>query len=364
MDRRAFAVTAALALVTWPLGQVAASQAILSSTPTAAAVPLPPLPRLSPLDSARSKKSGVSVAAVTSKKMDKLAPLADAKTALVAFANSPFPYEGVIPDKAIPFLDVVDGNRRGHTSGRAGIYWEDETYRDRSVLLSFPQRFDLRKPAVIVLFFHGNEATLARDVVARQQVVDQLAASGLNAVLVAPQFAYDAKDSSAGNFWRPGFFARFLKEAATRLAKLYGPGATPAAFDRLPVVLVAYSGGYNAAGYVLAVGGATRRVRGLMLFDALYGEEDKFVDWIARYRKSAFFFSAYSQSSAAGNAEAEGQIRARHIAVRESPPTRLQPGTVTFLATDPAIPHDDFVTSAWVPLPLQWLLERVPGFPR
>ena len=36
----------------------------------------------------------------------------------------------------------------------------------------------------------------------------QVAESGANAVLVAPQFAYDAADSSPGKFMRPGAFAR------------------------------------------------------------------------------------------------------------------------------------------------------------
>ena len=50
----------------------------------------------------------------------------------------------------------------------------------------------------------------------------------MNAVLVAPQFALDALNSSAGNFWTPGDFARFLDEAASRMAELYGKEA-PAA---------------------------------------------------------------------------------------------------------------------------------------
>ena len=66
---------------------------------------------------------------------------------------------------------------------------------------------------MIIVFFHGNKATLSRDVIARQQIVRQLANSGLNAVLVAPQLAVDAQDSSAGRFWSPGGFAAFLSEA-------------------------------------------------------------------------------------------------------------------------------------------------------
>ena len=91
--------------------------------------------------------------------------------------------------------------------------------------------------AVIIVFFHGNMATLSRDVVARQQMVRQLADFGLNAVLVAPQLAVDAQDSSAGRFWSPGGFSSFLGEAETKLGELY-PSAR-GAFRRMPVVIVA-----------------------------------------------------------------------------------------------------------------------------
>ena len=50
----------------------------------------------------------------------------------------------------------------------------------------------------------------------------------------------------------------------------------------MPVILVAYSGGYLPAAFALAQGGAGERVRGVVLLDALYGEEDKFADWIER----------------------------------------------------------------------------------
>ena len=52
-----------------------------------------------------------------------------------------------------------------------------------------------------------------RDVSDRQQTPQQVAQSHLNAVLLAPQMAVDALNSSAGNFWRPGAFAQFLDEA-------------------------------------------------------------------------------------------------------------------------------------------------------
>ena len=77
-------------------------------------------------------------------------------------------------------------------SPRGGVYWEDATYNDRHVLLAASQNFDSRSPGDLVIFFHGNEATLSRDVVDRQQAPRQLADSGLNGVLIAPQMAVDA----------------------------------------------------------------------------------------------------------------------------------------------------------------------------
>ena len=293
------------------------------------------------------------------------APLTAGNGDIVPFANSPFPYAGIIPIKDIPFLDVAEGKRRGHTSPRAGkVYWQDETYSDRRSLIYFPAGFDIDKPAVIVCFFHGNSATLERDVVARQQLPRQVAESGLNAVLLAPQFAVDALDSSSGNFWTPGFFARYLDEASAKMAEVYGDKSTRAAFADMPVILLAYSGGYNAAAYAAAVGGVEDRVAGVILIDAVYAEEDKFADWFARNRGHAFLFSAYTKSAAPSNAILRKLLADHSIDVARRAPRRLTPGTVALFATDPDLVHDNLVTRAWVKDPVAWLLARVEGYPR
>src|SRR5580692_2210068 len=137
-----------------------------------------------------------------------------ATVSLASFENSAFPYHGMIPNyqetgKTRPFMDVDDNGRLGHSSPRGGIHWEDQTYSDRSVLLAAPQSFDPSKGGVIIVFFHGNNATLSPVLIARQPVLRQLAPSGLNAVLVAPPLALDAQDSSAGRFLSSGGFASF-----------------------------------------------------------------------------------------------------------------------------------------------------------
>jgi len=290
------------------------------------------------------------------------------KAAMIAFAAAPFPYDGMIPGDAdrddAPFLDAKDGDRRGHTSPRGGVYWEDPTYSDRRSLLYIPPGFDLKRPAAIVVFFHGNQAMLERDVVDRQQVPRQLAQSNLNAVLVAPQFAVDALDSSAGGFWQDGAFLRYLREAALHLAELQGHGASRNDFAKLPVILVAYSGGYLPAAYSLEVGGAGKRIRGVVLLDAIYDEADKFTDWIETHRDSTFFFSAFTASSADGNGTLQDQLMNQGILFTTDHPHCLDKGDVVFLDTGEGAVHADFVSHAWTDDPLAWIFDRVAGFPR
>lgn len=286
-----------------------------------------------------------------------------ANVELASFQNSAFPYHGLIPNyqesgKSRPFLDVDDNGRLGHSSPRGGVHWEDQTYSDRSVLLAAPQAFDPNRPGVIIVFFHGNNATLSRDVIARQQIVRQLADSGLNAVLVAPQLAVDAQDSSAGRFWSPGGFAAFLSEAQAKLGDLY-PNAR-GAFRRMPVIIVAYSGGYLPAAYSLAVGGDGSRVRGLVLLDALYGEREKFVSWAEGPGRNAFFVSAYSNSSETGNDAVRGALEAAGVRVVSSLPAELTPGVVAFIDAG-SVAHNDFVTSAWGGAPLRDIFSRIRG---
>jgi len=293
-----------------------------------------------------------------------LAPLSAAKTALVPFETSPFPYRGELPGNNRPFLDVVDGERLGHYSGRGGgTYWEDETYSDRRVLLHIPKGFDPRRPALMVVFFHGNEATLARDVRGRQAVPRQVAESGLNAVLVAPQFAVNALDSSAGRFWEPGVFAQFVGEAGERLTQLYGDGRARGTFHGAPVVIVAYSGGYQPAAFVLQGGRVDDRLRGLVLFDALYGEIDKFADWLGR-RPPAFFVSAYGKAAREENVTLQRLLVARGVRYRSTLPGSLARGSVAFIAADDEVKHNDFMTEAWVDDPLKLVLRRIAGFSR
>src|SRR2546423_5973220 len=221
-------------------------------------------------------------------------------TTLVSMKSSAFPYAGTNPRSEEPFLNISKGDRKGHRSYGGRVYWQDETYNDNRVLVHVPETFDVRKPGVIVVFFHGNGATLERDVRDRQLGPQQISDSGANAVLLAPQLAVNAADSSAGKFWQPGGFKRFIDESASHLARLYGDPKSAQAFANMPVVIVGYSGGFLPTAWSLAVGGAPNRVRGGFLLDAVYGELVKFASWIQTNR-SGFLLSSFTRSVKPGD---------------------------------------------------------------
>lgn len=279
-----------------------------------------------------------------------------AVTELVAFHSAPFPYNGAQPGGS-PFFNVNQDGQRGHRGRRGQVLWEGRTFSDNRVLVHVPAHFDPDRPAVMVLFLHGYGATLSRDVAARQQVPQQISASGANAVLVAPQFAKDARDPSIGHFWEQGGFRTFLREAAQQLARASGNPAAVERFAHMPIVLVAYSGGYYPGSFCLKDIAGSHRVRGILMLDAAYGEFERYADWAAENR-SSFLVSSYTPFTARQNAGLKALLAARGVPLHSSVTESVTRGGATFLAAD--YPHNDYVTQAWTEDPIRDILARMP----
>jgi hypothetical protein len=281
-------------------------------------------------------------------------PLGREVTQLVPMESAPFP---------VSTASVSDdpGKRVG-INFRSSVRWEKGAFSDPRVLLHIPKGFDPNKPSVMIVFFHGHGATLTRDVLERQQVPEQISEAGSNAVLVAPQLAYDARSSNPGKLWEPGAFARMLREASDQLTRLYGDRRVGRTFANMPVIIVAYSGGYLSAASCIERGGVKDRVRGIVLLDALYGEMDGFASWVTRNR-SGFFVSAYTRSTQRRNNELERVLADRDIPVANvlRPGARLN-GSVAFLKANEDIRHRDFVNHAWADKPIRDILYRLPEY--
>src|SRR5947209_16509784 len=301
------------------------------------------------------------VASLTPSEADQ-SPSREDQTRLVSLKASAFPYLGNNPGTDKPFLDIHKDGRRGHRSIGGRVYWQEETYNDSRVLMHVPDGFDIRKPGVIVVFFHGNGATLERDVRDRQRLPRQISDSGVNAVLLAPQLAVDAADSSAGKFWQPGGLKRFIAESAEHLARLSGDPGAAKTFANMPVIIVGYSGGFLPAAWSLDVGGLGNRVRGVFLLDAVYGELDKFASWIENNR-SGFFVSAYTQSTKRHEQELMQMLKEKNIAISDNMDGPIRPGSVVFVQTAEGINHRDYLTQAWTENPLKEILAKMAATP-
>src|SRR5262249_57445593 len=132
-----------------------------------------------------------------------------------------------------------------------------------------------------------------------------------------------------------------------------GKRASVEKFAQMPVVIVAYSGGYLTASYCLQVGGVKGRVQGVLLLDALYGGLDKFASWIANAKssvRSPFFVSSFTSSTRRQNAELERILNERDI-THGTTLDRQNWRSPTFLPTTD-VRHRDFVTHAWAEHPI------------
>ena len=315
---------------------------------------------------ARSTQNNASVVPLPRPRppIPETAATAQAKTDILEFLSGPFPDDDAAPGSSRGIFNIDDDGRRGRRTGRGHIYWENETYNDQRVLLHIPAGFSLQRPGIIIVFFHGHGAEIKRDIGSRQALPAQISESRANAVLVAPQFALDAADSSPGKFRKPGAFARFLREAAHNLGRLHGDPRAEQAFSRMPVVIIGYSGGYLPIAWILHNNDVRKRVRGVVLLDALYGELDKYREWIEGDR-SAFFISAYLGSTRRQNIEFQHILNDRSIEYSTSLNGQLKPGAVAFLAGDTQeLTHRDFVTQAWASDPITDVLNRLTEYRR
>ena len=129
----------------------------------------------------------------------------------------------------------------------------------------------------------------------------------------------------------------------------------------MPVVIVAYSGGFAPAAYALQAGGARNRVRGVVLLDAMYGEYEKFANWIATTR-STFFVNASSHFTQGRAAALKRMLADRDVPAGTELKGSLSRGGVAFLATGSEVRHRDYVNQAWTAAPIRDILARLPEY--
>ena len=179
------------------------------------------------------------------------------------FSSAPFPH----PER-----------QAGHThEGRA--YAASRHYRDSRVAVFVPEGFKSGPTTDLVFHFHGWYGEI-EEALKKHQLAQQFSRSRRNAVLVVPQGPRNAPDSFFGKLEDKNGFRRLVRDVL-RLLRIRGivktirPGR---------IILSGHSGGYRPISFILMRGGLSSHIKEVYLFDALYGQVEKFAHWIDHHR--------------------------------------------------------------------------------
>jgi len=122
------------------------------------------------------------------------------------------------------------------------------------------------------------------------QLAEQLAASGTQTLLLAPELRVEARSSDPGETARPGGLVAMLDEVLREhLPPSIGPRQVA---DMVSLGLMAHSGGGQSL--AAAVRQAPPALRSVALLDALYGDVRTFADWLAPVDPARRFACIYT----------------------------------------------------------------------
>ena len=153
------------------------------------------------------------------------------------------------------------------------LYNSTEHYSDSSVLLVIPRRLVRTEKIDLIFWFHGwrNNIDTAAEF---YKLTKQFIASERNAVLVLAETARNAPDSYGGKLEQPGMFKALVLDVMNELKK---NGVAPMA-EPSNILIAGHSGAFRVIAYILQNGQVP--VQEVFLFDALYGQTDKFLYWL------------------------------------------------------------------------------------
>lgn len=244
------------------------------------------------------------------------------RTALAALANIPllslFAFSRNAEAQVSARLRSMTRDERG-TTFFLGVPQAPFAGRgDDTVIVFVPERFRYAADEGVstLVHFHGHNTSAERSIVAHA-LREQLVESRQNAVLIVPQLALFAADSSCGRLATPGGLARLVGGSLTSAARFGRTTLGDSRFGEEAVLgrvcLSAHSGGFHAAACSLRDGGV--EVSETYLFDALYAEREAFRDW-ALARRGAPVASRHklvSYFTAGAPTEVQNQVLRREL---------------------------------------------------
>jgi hypothetical protein len=246
---------------------------------------------------------------------------------LVHLSSAPFPH----PQRA-----------EGHKY-KEQFFSAAEHYANDTVGIFIPKGFRETGMIDFVVHFHGWNNNVD-GVLKRYQPIEQLIASGRNAVLIVPQGPYNASDSFGGKLEDPDGFARFMSDVMETLReKSVLKNKT---FAMGNIILSGHSGGYQVISSILDHGGLTEPVKEVWLFDALYARTDKFLAWWDKSQGRLIDLYTEHGGTKGETEKLMATLKDRGTALffakeTETTPANLRESRMLFLYTD--LPHDEVI---------------------
>lgn len=157
-------------------------------------------------------------------------------------------------------------------------YSAQEHYSDSSVAIFIPKGFKKTDKIDFVVYFHGWNNNI-NSACAQFNLIEQFCESNKNAIFVFPEGPKNSPDSFGGRLEEKDGLKNLIDDVLDFLLKQQKIGSTKAG----NIILAGHSGAYRVISFCLMRGGLTPNISDVILFDALYGQTEKYVHWIENF---------------------------------------------------------------------------------
>lgn len=179
------------------------------------------------------------------------------------FASAPFPHSE---------------RMNGHIY-KEQTYSYQEHYNDSSVAIFISKEFKPTANTNIVVYFHGwkNNIDIA---CSKFELIEQFSESNKNAIFVFPEGPKNSPDSHGGKLEEKNGLNNLIDDVLNYLIEKGKLNSTKVG----NIIIAGHSGAYRVISFCIMHGGLTSNISDVILFDALYGNTEKYVHWIENYK--------------------------------------------------------------------------------